>query len=185
MSEVLEIGEQRERAEEARRERDAFGSRVSILVALLAVITAGTSSLEATETAGSITGSSQAVLAQDRAADQWALYQAKSVKKNMFDIAAAATPALAADYARRSAKESAGEAEALKSAQAFEVARDAALEGSEAHERRHHRLAIAATLLEIGIAISTIAIITRKHWPWVLSAALGASGLVIALSAFF
>ena len=38
--------------------------------------------------------------------------------------------------------------------------------------------------LEIGIAISTIAIITRKHWPWAMSAILGATGVVVAISAF-
>ena len=55
---------------------------------------------------------------------------------------------------------------------------------SDTHERRHHRLAIAATLLEIGIAISTIAIITRSRWPWIGAAGLGAVGAAVVALAY-
>src|SRR5579875_1679652 len=184
MSDVMEFNERRERAAEAHHEKDAFAGRVSILVAVLAVVTAATSSLENTETAGAITDSSRAVLAQDKATDQWNFYEAKSLKNNMLDIAASAGGAKAADYAKKSAHEASDEASALGQAKTFEHARDEAIESSERHERRHHRLAIAATLLEIGIAISTIAIITRRHWPWAMAAVLGAGGLVVAISAF-
>ena len=184
MTEMMEIGEQHERAAEAHKEKDAFASRVSILVAVLAVVTAATSSLENTETAGAITDSSRAVLAQDKATDQWNFYESKSLKKNLFDVASSAGGAKAADYAQKSAHEAEGQDAAQEQAKDFEKKRDEALESSEKHEHRHHRLAIAATLLEIGIAISTIAIITRKHWPWAMSALLGLAGLGIMVSAF-
>jgi hypothetical protein len=184
MTDLLEVHEQHERAAEAHKEKDNFVSRVSILVAVLAVATAATSSLENTETAGAITDSSRAVLAQDKATDQWNFYEAKSLKKNLFDVAASAGGAKAADYAKRSAHEAEGEGAAQDSAKSFEKKRDDFIESSEKHEHRHHRLAIAATLLEIGIAISTIAIITRKHWPWAMSAILGVGGVAILISAY-
>jgi hypothetical protein len=184
MSEFLEINEQQERATEAAHKKDVFVSRVSILVAILAVVMAATSSLENTETAATITGFSRAVLAQDRATDQWNFYEAKSLKKNIFDVAAAQAGPKADDYAQKSAHEAADEKQAQTTAKSFETQRDQALESSELHEHRHHRLAIAATLLEIGIAISTIAIITRRHWPWAMAALLGLGGLVVAVSAF-
>jgi len=62
----------------------------------------------------------------------------------------------------------------------LETQRDEALALSDKHEKRHHRLAIAATLLEIGIAISTIAIITKQRWPWIGAAGLGLIGTVLA-----
>ena len=102
MSDILEVRELHEHAEEARHEKDAFVSRVSILVAVLAVATAATSSLENTETAGAITDSSRAVLAQDKATDQWNFYEAKSLKKNMLDIASSAGGPKADDYAKKS-----------------------------------------------------------------------------------
>ena len=103
MTDILEVRELHEHAEEARHEKDAFVSRVSILVAVLAVVTAATSSLENTETAGAITDSSRAVLAQDKATDQWNFYESKSLKKNLFDVAAGQGGAKAADYAKKSA----------------------------------------------------------------------------------
>jgi Domain of unknown function (DUF4337) len=184
VSDILEVHEQHERASEAHHGKDAFASRVSILVAVLAVATAATSSLENTETARAITDSSRAVLAQDKATDQWNFFESKSLKKNILDIAAAAGGSKAADYAKRSVHEGADEGAALEQAKEFEHKRDEAIESSEKHEHRHHRLAIAATLLEIGIAISTIAIITRKHWPWAMSAILGTTGVLVAASAF-
>ncbi len=184
MSEIMESAEQRERAEASTRERDAFAGRVSLLVALLAVVTAATSSLENTETAAAITNFSRAVLAQDKATDQWNFFEAKSLKKNMLEIAAAGGGPKAADFARKAQKEDVDQAAAAAKAKTFEDQRDLALQESERHEGRHHRLAIAAALLEIGIAVSTIAIITRRHWPWMLSAVLGALGLLAAVSAF-
>jgi hypothetical protein len=186
MSEFVEINEHREHAEHAAHTKDPFAGRVSILVAVLAVVTAATGSLENTETAGAITEASHAVLDQDRATDQWNLYQAKSLKKNMFDIAASAGAGgqRAGDYAKKSAHEAADEGGAQAKAKDLEHARDEALEASERHEKHHHRLAIAATLLEIGIAISTIAIITRRHWPWAMAAILGVGGVAIAVSAY-
>jgi hypothetical protein len=184
MTDILDVNEQHERAAEAHKEKDAFVSRVSILVAVLAVVTAATSSLENTETAGAITDSSRAVLAQDKATDQWNFFEAKSLKKNLYDVAASAGGPKAEDYAKKSAHEAEGQDAAQDQAKEFEKKRDEALESSEKHEHRHHRLAIAATLLEIGIAISTVAIITRKHWPWAMSLTLGLAGAAIAISAF-
>lgn len=184
MSDVMEFNERREQAEEARHEKDAFAGRVSILVAILAVVTAATSSLENTETAGAITDSSRAVLAQDKATDQWNFFEAKSLKKNVFDVAASQGGPKADVYAAKSAHEAEDQNVAQDKAKDFEKKRDEALESSETHEHRHHRLAIAATLLEIGIAISTIAIITRRHWPWAMAAILGVGGVAIAVSAY-
>src|SRR5579875_2305804 len=116
MSDVMEFNERSERAAEAHHEKDAFAGRVSILVAVLAVVTAATSSLENTETAGAITDSSRAVLAQDKATDQWNFYESKSLKKNIFDIAAAAGGLRAADYAKKSAREASDEAAAQQAA---------------------------------------------------------------------
>ena len=184
MTDFMDNNEQRERAAEARHEKDVFVSRVSILVAVLAVVTAATSSLENTETAATITAFSKAVLAQDRATDQWNFFEAKSLKKNIYDVASAEGGPKADDFAKRAAHEGADQKDLQTTAKGFEKQRDEALEEGEVHEHRHHRLAIAATLLEIGIAISTIAIITRKHWPWLMSAVLGVAGVATAVSAF-
>ena len=69
-------------------------------------------------------------------------------------------------------------------ARRFEQERDAHLKASDGAENQHHKLTIAATLMHMGIAISTIAIITRQRWPWHASMALGALGAVVAVVAY-
>ncbi len=181
---ALEAHEHREHAEHAAHEHDPFIGRVSVTIAVLAVITAVTGSLEVTESGGAIVASSRAVLAQDRATDSWGAYQAASLKKHMFALAADATPAKAADYAKQSAKYTSDQAGYQAEAKTNEAAREAAGEESERHEHRHHRLTLAATLLQIGIAISTVAIITRRRPFWWMALALGAVGALTSTSAY-
>ena len=53
-----------------------------------------------------------------------------------------------------------------------------------AHEHRHHWLTAAATMLEIGIAICTVAIITRRRGFWLGSMGLGLGGLALFAAAY-
>ena len=181
---AIEAHEHAEHAEHAAHENNPFISRVSITIALLAVVAAIAGSLETYESASAIIEANKAVLAQDRATDQWNLYQAKSLKKNMFLIAADAGGAKAAAYLQKAKDEGSTQDEAQTKAKALEDVREESLAASEVHERRHHRLGIAATLLEMAIAISTIAIITQKRWPWLASALLGLVGMVAAAIAY-
>lgn len=180
----LEAHEHREHAEHAAHEHDPFITRVSVTIAVLAVITAVTGSLEVTESGGAIVASSRAVLAQDRATDQWSAYQAASIKKHIFTVGADANPAKAADYAQQSLKYGFDQKRYQTDARKQEEAREAAMAESEAHERRHHRLTLAATLLQIGIAICTVAIITHRRAFWWGSLGLGTAGALLAASAF-
>ena len=181
---ALDAREHAEHAEHAAHENNPFISQVSITIALLAVVAAVTGSLETVESGGAIIAANEAVLAQDQATDQWSFFQAKSVKKNLYAIAADAAGPKADDYRAKAKQEGADQEKAQDEAKTLEAEsrRDQAL--SQRHENRHHRLTVGATFLEIGIAISTIAIITRKRWPWVISGVLGLAGAVVAASAY-
>ena len=88
-------------------------------IAILAVVAATVGSLESIETADTISAKNESVLSQNKATDQWNFFQAKSIKKSLYDIAAAGNPAKADDYARE-AKRYAQENEDLsKQAQGF------------------------------------------------------------------
>ena len=180
MHDPTEFNEHREHAEHAAHSGDKFTGRVSITIALLAVVTAIVGSLETIENGAAITESSRAVLAQDQATDQWSFYQNKSVKKRLDAMAAAQGGPDAAKYAAASKKEGQEEVSIQAEAKTDEEKRDEALKSSSEHEERHHRLSAAATLLEMGIAIATIAIITRRRWPWMTSIGLGVVGLGVA-----
>ena len=180
----LQAHEHAEHAEHAAHAKDPFISLVSITIALLAVLAAVSGSLETYESGAAIIAGNEAVLSQDRATDAWNLYQAKSLKKNMYLIAADSGGARADGYRTKAKDEGAGQDQAQALARQLEGEREADLARGAGHERRHHRLSVAATLLEMGIAISTIAIITRKRWPWAASGILGVLGICVAVWAY-
>jgi hypothetical protein len=174
---ALEAHEHREHAEHAAHERDPFIAQVSITVALLAVLAATVGSLETVEAGGAITAASEAVLSQDQATDAWNEYQADSLKKHLYGLAADAGGTHAAAYSSTAQEQTTRQAEIRKRAQEEEADRDRRMAESRLHEHRHHWLTGAATMLEIGIAICTVAIITRRRGFWLGSILLAVIGL--------
>jgi hypothetical protein len=181
---ALEAHEHAEHAEHAAHEHDPFISRVSITVAILAVLAATISSLETIEAGGAITSASEAVLSQDRATDLWNEYQADSLKKHIYGLAADARGPKAADYAKTSKEQVTKQAEIKKQALEGETDRDKLMAASRLHEHRHHWLTAAATMVEIGIAICTVAIITRRRQFWLGSILLAVVGIGLFAAAY-
>lgn len=181
---ALQAHEHTEHAQHAAHAGDPFISRVAISVAVLAVLAAVSGSLETLEGGRALNSTSEAVLAQDRATDAWAEYQADSLKKHVYGIAADAGGANASRY-RKAVKENSDKQNAIRvGAKADEADRDRLLGESAAHEERHRWLTGSATLFEIGIAMSTVAIITRRHWLWLSALGFGAVGLVLLAAAY-
>ncbi len=178
---ALEAQEHAEHAEHAAHARDPFISKVSITIAVLAVLAAAAGSLETVEGGRAITESSEAVLAQDQATDAWNEYQADSLKRHMYDIAAENG---LAHYRADSASERGAQTKARAKADDAEKERDARIVESARHEGRHHWLTGAATLIEIGIALSTVAIITRRQAFWLGAMGLGAAGIALFATAY-
>jgi hypothetical protein len=181
---ALEAHEHAEHAEHAAHEKDPFVSRVSITVAILAVLAAAAGSLETVEGGRAITESSEAVLAQDVATDNWNEYQADSLKRHMYEIASVAGSPKADDYAKEISKDRESQGKARDKAQDAEKDRDERLHESALHERRHHWLTGAATLIEIGIALSTVAIITHRKTFWISAMGLGLVGTALFAIAY-
>lgn len=180
----LQAHEHAENAEHAAHAGDPFISRIAISVAVLAVLAAVSGSLETLEGGRALNSTSEAVLAQDRATDAWSEYQADSLKKHVYGIAADGGGSNADRYRRIEKENTDKQAKIRKDAAADESDRDRLLAASAAHEGRHRWLTGAATLFEIGIAMSTVAIITRRHWLWFSAIAFGAVGLVLLASAY-
>ena len=118
-------------------------------------------------------------MSQEKATDDWAFYQAKSLKKNIYGIAADAGGPHAATYQAQQAKNAADEARIEEKAKGEEEDRTRLMEVSERHEKRHHWLTGAATALEIGIAIATVAIITKRRSFWLSAVGLGVAGVAL------
>ena len=181
---ALEAHEHTEHAEHAAHARDPFISRVSITVAVLAVMAATAGSLETVEASRAITQSSEAVLAQDKATDSWNEYQADSLKRHMYEIASASGSPKAEDYLNDTKEQRESQNKAREKAKEAEQERDMQLHSSALHEQRHHWLTGAATLVEIGIALSTVAIITTRRTFWFSAMGLGAVGTMLFAFAY-
>ncbi len=180
-----EAFEHREHAEHAAHSGDSLLLRVSATIAILAVVAATVGSLETIESGAALSRKSEAVLLQNKATDKWAYFQAQSVKKNMYDIAKAATPAKADAYEAK-ARGYEGESEATrKEAEALGRESDDLIQQGEGREHRHHILTVGVTLLHVAIAVATLSIILKgQRWPWYASIALGGVGTVIAAIAY-
>lgn len=176
----LEFHEHREHAEHAAEAHDPLITLVSITIAALAVVTAIVGSIESLETAGAILESNKATLIQAQASDQWAYYQAKGIKKRVDELSAQMGGPSAEKAAEKAKAEGDDQKEISEKAKELEKQRDEARAGAEVHEARHPKLTLAAALLQISIAISTVAIITRRRIFWYAAMSAGAVGAAIA-----
>jgi hypothetical protein len=181
----LEHHEHAEHAEHAAHSGDPFIIRVSVTIAILAVIAAGISSLENVEAAGALARLSEANLSQNRATDTWSYYQAQRIKKTIYDVLALQAPEKANEAAQQSKRYDEESKKLESEARKLETEVDGAEQESRMHEHRHHRLTLAATFLHVGIAVSTIAIIAKgQRWPWYLALLLGLAGIGVAGTAY-
>jgi hypothetical protein len=135
-----------------------WAEKVALTTALFAVF-AAISSLISTHQ------SDEAILQAVRAADQWALYQAKGIKGMITD-----SPAEKEHYD-------------AEQAQISEVATD--LDKESRHDTRVHEFfAFAVTAFQVATAIGAIAVLVKKKPVWYTSIALGLFGLAFIIGAF-
>jgi hypothetical protein len=180
-----EAFEHAEHAEHVAHLGDRTLTLVSVTIAILAVFAATVGSLETLETAAAFGDKNHAVLMQSKASNSWAYYQAKSMKQNIYAVAADQGGAKAEEFAAKARRYDDEQKEISKEAKSFEAESEAALASSDTHERRHHILTIAVTMLHVAIAVATIAIIIRGQlWPWRASILLGLAGSAGALYAY-
>jgi hypothetical protein len=127
----------------------------------------------------------QAILAQSKATDQWAYFQAKSTKGHLYEVAGDLVKVLGP----AEAKSGDGRAGAA-------LARFGEEEGRYTHEKeeirlvaenleeesrgclhKHHRFATGVAMLQVGIVLASVSILVRYRALYVLSLLAGAAGL--------
>jgi Domain of unknown function (DUF4337) len=114
----------------------------------------------------------EAVIEQIRASDKWAFYQAKGIKDEILTLSNSP------DREARSAKYKSEQAEIQKEARESETE-------SRIHLEHHSILARAVTMFQIAIAISAIAILTRKKFLWFVSLGISCVGLYFFVTGIF
>lgn len=189
MEEELETAELKEKIDEHVEHAHGHGAALptwtkylSVSTALIAVVAAISSLMSGSNSNEAILEKSEAMLNQSLASDQWAYYQAKSVKgalaSNQAQIVADTKPDVAAKLVAES-KRYQGEGEKIKE-KATELEEHVKENNKECKElmERHHKFAITVTLLQIAIALSAIAALTKRKPMWYVGLAVSAVGIV-------
>ena len=112
----------------------------------------------------------EAVLQKSLASDQWNYYEAKTIKIQIAQIAAAqASPDKQEAYKQQIARYNQDKDKIKAIAEAYDKKSEDANKESESLMHPHHRLAESMTLVQIAIALASITVLTRIHWLFVLA----------------
>jgi hypothetical protein len=143
---------------------DSFPGRIAVTTAVLATVGATFGYLGGATQNDAAMAKNDAAIKYTEAANQWALYQSKSNKQNLAELATLLPGVDKAKYAAEVARYK-GEKEGIKTkAEALEkVSADWDKKSAESMHQ-HHRWALATTAEQVAIALAAIALLTRKRW---------------------
>jgi hypothetical protein len=155
-----------EHAVEHEAHKRGLGQQVAIFSAVLATVGAIVSFFGGDTQNKAMLFKNEAVLERAHASDQWNFYQAKSLKQNMAEVAAATAsdPKVAEKYASEAKRYATEKKEVEADARKHEEAFKSWNEKSEHALHPHHYLAMSMTLLQIAIALASITVLTQKRW---------------------
>jgi hypothetical protein len=159
---------------------------IAITTAVLAVCAALSSLLAGRAAHHSLAELNQAAIAQNLASDQWNFYQAKGIKRHVFEVqrdvlrlrSDPATAKLAVAYDKEIKRYGTEQQQIQKDAKAQEHERDAAKATAQRFDERYQRLSLAVSFFQVGIVVSSVAAIVRRSGLWYLGMAGGAVGLL-------
>jgi hypothetical protein len=140
--------------------------------------------------------STRSVLSQTQAANQWAYYQAKSIKGYLYEIQKESldleskkdkvkgSKAITGEYEKKIAmytqkinKYDAEKAEISKEAKRLEIVRDEA-------QKHSSIFGLAVIFLQIAILLSSIAALMKKKVVWLIGVGTGAVGIIYFANGF-
>ena len=172
-----ELSELQENAEHGRENPSL--APISVTMAILAVLVAVVSLL-------GHRAHTEEVLFQAKASDQWAYYQAKSIRRHNYDMALDMLSMVEfkdkgqADKVREKYTREAARYD-KEQVEIEEQAKD--LENESAREQRKaNRFDLGEVFLEVALVISSLALLTGKRGFWFLGIASAVAGLAVAVT---
>jgi hypothetical protein len=166
-----------ELSEHAEHAKEPFDKKVAVTMAVIAAALAVDGVLAHMLT-------TEELLEQQKASDQWAYYQAKSVRRYDSEVARDVFKAFNHEAAAKSSEVYAKNAEKYRkdmddiTEKAHDFEHESHLKGLKAH-----RLEYGEVFLEIGIVFASLAILTKRNLVWFVSMGSALVGAAIALSA--
>jgi len=155
---------------------------VSMTISILAVLVAGASLL-------GHRAHTEELLKQSQATDQWSYYQAKNIRahevQGIADLLAALAPqdtketaAIREKYLKEVARYAEDKEDVSEKAKDLEAERDLI-------SRRADRFDGGEALLEVGLVVCSITLLTRRRGFWFTGMAVGVLGVAMALTGLF
>jgi hypothetical protein len=174
MSTEHELQELQEAAEHGREQRNL--APVSLTMSILAVLVAVAALL-------SHRAHTEEVLLQNKATDQWGYYQAKNIRRHtaeQIDEILKVMPVRNAADADALLKKNEAAIEKSKTEQQ-EIQENARKMEEEValFEHRANRYDLGETLLEVGLVICSITLLTRRRAYWIAGLLFGIAGVVL------
>ena len=169
-----------ELSEHSEHAKDPFDRNVAVTMAIIAAVLAIVSVM------GQVFATEE-LLAQQQASDQWAYYQAKTIRRYESDIArdmfkaapSGETNAKSAETYAHNAERYEKEGEEIQ-AEARKLEAESRLKGQEAL-----RMHVGEVFMEVGIVFASLAILTKRRLVWLTSMVSAGIGVAIAATAIF
>lgn len=169
-------------AVEHEAQKGGLGQQVAIFSAILATVGAIVSFFGGDTQNKAILYKNDAVLERAHANDAWGYYQAKSIKQNLAEVAAATAsdPKVVEKYKAEATRYAKEKEDAMKEARQHDEAFKSWNDKAERAMHPHHFLSISMTFLQIAIALASITVLTQKRWLFTGAALAALIGAVLA-----
>jgi hypothetical protein len=145
---------------------DSLPGRIAVLSAVLATLGALMTFAGGDTQANAQLYKNTASITKTKANDQWNYYESKGIKRNVAEVASvlATRPDKAQEFKDTADRYRKDQTEIKAKADELEKEVKEWDERSEEQMHRHHRWALGATAMQIAIALSAIALLSRKVW---------------------
>ncbi|HEX7632220.1 MAG TPA: DUF4337 domain-containing protein [Lacunisphaera sp.] len=162
-----------QQAQKDKEKRDAWTKYVSLSMICLAVLAAVATQRGAGFSSTQMRQLNEATFNQSQASDQWAYYQAKGIKQNLYELElervgssdAKQQAALTARVTRYDKEKK----EISDIAKGLEAKRDVAREAATKAADGSRGMGLAVSIFQIAIALGGITLVIKKRWLWYIS----------------
>ena len=162
---------------------DGFAGKVAVLIAILATLGTMFGFIGSASHNNASLYKSNAAIDKTSAANAWAHYQAKSSRQNLAELAAS-LPGVDQGHYREQIRRYGLEKEGIrKEAERFEASSTDWNRLSEQELHRHRQWSAASVAQQVAISLAAISLLSRRTWLLVLTSAVAAFGLTLAMFA--
>jgi len=164
---------------------DSFSNNIAVMTAVLATVGALFGYLGGSTQNEAALYKNNAAIAKTAAADAWNYYQAKSIKQNIAEFAAALPGTDREKYKAQAARYDADKASNRKEAEKLDKESDEWNEKSAHALHTHHQWALATTAEQIAISLAAITLLTRRRWLLSVTYVVAIVGFALGAFAWF